>query len=87
MYVDTPEYSQRLARAREGAEAALPVVFEATMDGKRYRVRGFVNDGEVSGLVEWFYGGKWLRMRNREIASRLKEQFGNSGAFGNARVR
>jgi hypothetical protein len=74
MSIDTPEERAAHKRAFEKAEAALPVIYETNVDGKRYRIRGYINGGEISGSIcEWLYMGKWLRMWNYEISSRLKE--------------
>jgi hypothetical protein len=76
MSIDTPEEYEKLKRAKANAETALPVIFETEIDGKSYRIRGYIGDGETSGSVcEWLWQGEWKRMRNYEIMERLKNLF------------
>ena len=76
LVIDTQEEKARLAQARVRARERLPHLFETEIDGKRYRIRGYLNDGLISGSVcEWFYKGEWKRMFNYEIMDQLKELF------------
>ena len=70
-----PHEIERLRKARENAEAKLPLLYETEVGERKYRIRGYVNDGLISGSVcEWLYNGKWLRMRNYEIMSIIKSE-------------
>ena len=74
--IDTPEERERLKAAHERAKAKLPLLFEIEMNEKQYRLRGYVNDGMVSGsVVEWMYRGEWREVRSYEICTEIKELY------------
>jgi hypothetical protein len=74
--LDTPEEIQKHKEAVVRAKAKLPLLFETEVDNKKYRVRGYTNDGEISGSVcEWLYNGIWKEVLNCEIADRIKSLF------------
>lgn len=74
--IDTPEERERQKVALANAKAKMPMLFETEIDGRIYRLRGYLSDGETSGSVcEWLYNGTWKEVLNYMIIDEIKERF------------
>lgn len=78
LYYDTPEEKEKIKTATENTISKMPEIYRTELEGKIYRIRGFINEGIISGSTcEWLYNGKWLKIKNYEIMSQLKSMADN----------
>lgn len=81
MSFDTQDEIKKQKEALARAEAALPLLFETEIGGKKYRIRGAIVRGDVSvSVCEWLFRGDWRKVRNFEIMDRLKDIAVKSGS-------